>query len=345
MKQAISSIHIEKGNITVVGHNDRSIDTINSIFNDEENEYTLPAIEAIRMYDLLLRERINAYTSRTGQKLNNKTITHLSAIVNIKQTTIMEDLSILKYYLEKELGTAVFQIAIHRDEGHIKDGKNIKNYHAHIEMMGIDEKGFSIRRKLTRGMLSNIQDNTATILNMQRGVNYAKEKKKRPKRLGTYEYKEYKRREEITVQAVKQKHSIELNDLKSKLNTIIEQKKSVDTALTTMLPQLELNVKRGIGYSYNQIKDIILEKFHGLKLEISNLKEENKKYAEYTEKVTTAYKNLKQKYSTLEDSVDSSKKQLSMYANQVINLQNKIEVLKSQIDDLEEPDSYYRPSM
>jgi len=345
MKEAISSIHFGPGKLLSTKHNDRTQKTINSIFNDEKNECSCSGNEAIKKYYAFLKLRIESYTNETGKKLCKNTITHFSAIVNTKKTTTMKDLYKLSFYLKKELGTAVFQIAIHKDEGHVKDGVNIKNYHAHIEMMGIDEKGFSIRRKLTRGMLSKIQDNTAKILNMQRGNNYAEEKKKRPKRLGTYEYKEYKRREEITVQALKQEHRVELDNLKSKLSKSTEDNQSFKKSFRDIVQELSIHIKKDRSYTHYDVKDLILEKFLELKSKILNLKEENKKYAEYTKKINNAYKNLKQSYSVLKSSLDTAEQQLSSYSNQVISQQNEIEILRSQNEDLEEPDSFHRPSM
>jgi len=308
MKEAKSSIHIEAGNISVLKHNDRSIPTINAIFNDEANEYDITGSKALQKYHRLLKPRIEAYTKRTGQKLNKRTITHLSSIVNIKKTTTMKELRRLAIRLEILYGTRVFQIAIHRDEGHIKDGQNIKNYHAHLEMLGLDRNGYSIRRKLTRKSLSKLQDITAEILQMQRGTNYAKEKKKRPKRLGTYEYKRAMEIKENAINNVKKEFQIiieqreqkikrlalKVDEVSTQLKTVTEQKKSVDSALTELLPQLQLRAVRGKRYSYSQIKDLVLDKFKELNGAITQLKQMNKEYQQYL-------LNAKQRYAKLQN--------------------------------------------
>ena len=54
-----------------------------------------------------------------------------------------------------------------------------KNYHAHIEMMGLDSDGNAIRQKMNRFVLSNLQDFTAQTLNMERGNNYQLKKVQR----------------------------------------------------------------------------------------------------------------------------------------------------------------------
>jgi len=345
MKEAKSSIHIEKGNISVLKHNDRSIPTVNAIFNDEINEYDITGSRALQKYHRLLKPRIEAYTKRTGQRLNKRTVTHLSAIVNIKKTTTMKELRRLAIRLEILYGTRVFQIAIHRDEGHIKDGKNIKNYHAHLEMLGLDGNGYSIRRKLTRSSLSKLQDTVAKMLNMQRGTNYIKEKKKRPKRLGTYAYKQAMIIKEKAVNAVKQELSLiieqkekrieelskKLDEESAQLKKVTRQKKSVDTALTELLPQLKLNAESGRRYSYDQIKELILEKFTELNREIEQLQETNKKYHKYVVHAKKMYVNLENKNILLEQKIKMLGK------NDIKNIENNE-------DDDEEIENSWRVS-
>ena len=148
---AKSSIHIEAGQAGYLYHNSREKETKNSIFKDEQNEVSHNAKEAFEIYRAELQKRSQAYTERTRQKLQKNAITHLSAIVNLNKEHTLRDVEKLKEYLEKELDTKVFQVAIHRDEGHINEqGEAIKNYHAHIEFMGLDSQGYSVRKKLTK---------------------------------------------------------------------------------------------------------------------------------------------------------------------------------------------------
>ena len=194
---AKSSIHIQAGAYNFFRHNDRSQPTKNSIFDDEQNECSRSAEAAYQEWKKAVEERAAKYTERTGQKINKKTITHLSAIVNLNAHHTLADLQPLADYLEEEFGMKIVQTAIHRDEGHWgEDGTAEKNYHAHLEMVGLDNEGRSVRRKLTRAALSKLQTKTAEILGMQRGTNYAAERKPRPKRLDTYEFKVAKEREE-----------------------------------------------------------------------------------------------------------------------------------------------------
>ncbi|MEN4052921.1 hypothetical protein [Sulfurimonas sp. NWX79] len=345
MKEAKSSIHIEAGKISVFMHNDRSISTANAIFDDEVNEYNISGVQALQKYYRLLKLRIEVYTKRTGQKLNKKTITHFSVIVNIKRTTTMRELRRLAIRIEMLFDTIVVQIAIHRDEGHVEDGKHIKNYHAHLEFIGIDSNGYSIRRKLTRSSLSQLQDITADILKMQRGTNYAKEKKKRPKRLDTHAYKQAMIIKEKAVNAVKQEFSLiieqkdkrieelseKLDEESAQLKKVTRQKKSVDTALTELLPQLELNAVSGRRYSYAQVKELILEKFTELNREIEQLQETNKKYHKYAIHAKKMYVDLENQNILLEQKIEMLGK-------------NSIKNIENNEDDDEEIENSWRVS-
>ena len=220
---AQSSIHIEAGNYSFLSHNDRSRSTVNSIFNDEKNEIDLDAKSAYEIYKNELQKRADAYQIRTNQKLQKRAITHLSAIINLNQNHTLDDVKKVTSYLEKTLDTKVFQIAIHRDEGHINDDNEpIKNYHAHIEFLGIDTNGRSVRKKLTRKYLSDLQTQVANLLNMERGINYAKEREPRPKRFGTYEEKEHKRRLAIA----RKKDRAKIKDLTQEIKILRAELKS-----------------------------------------------------------------------------------------------------------------------
>ena len=85
----------------------------------------------------------------------------------------MEDLEALAKHFNDKYGFQCYQIAIHRDEGHIdEDGKEQINHHAHLEFITLDKKSGknNYRRELiTPKVLRQIQTETAEILQMQRG--------------------------------------------------------------------------------------------------------------------------------------------------------------------------------
>jgi len=249
---AKSSIHIQSGNAGFLAHNSRERATKNSIFFDEKNECSHTQKEAFSIYRNELEKRSEAYTKRTKQKIQKKVITHLSAIVNLEQHHTLKDLQPLINYLEKTLDTKVFQVAIHRDEGYIDDNKNVKkNYHAHIEFLGLDSDGASVRKKLTKKYLSELQNETAKILKMERGTNYAKERKKRPKRLDTYDFKYFKEKEQVSRLAKQKELKEEIKRLREQLKQ--QHAKREDYA---KLEQLNRNLKEKIKAKQLNVEDL-----------------------------------------------------------------------------------------
>ena len=210
---AKSSAHIATSKNGAITHNSRENFSHSVVFTDEKNECTATTKEAYKIYRAELKKRAEAYTARTGQKLQKKTSTKLSTVINLEKHHTLKDLEPLINHLEKTLDTKVFQVAIHRDEGTLinKDtGKELysgkqfflnpddkklyydkkytkeidlskyeirKNYHAHIECLGLDSNGYAIKRnKLHKHFLKELQDITAKELNMER--TYSKKKRK-----------------------------------------------------------------------------------------------------------------------------------------------------------------------
>ena len=217
---ATSSIHIEAGASGYFAHNSRESKTVNSIFDDEKNFCSCTNAQAFETYKNELAKRTESYKENFGRtKLHSKTITHLSAIVNFNKEHSPKDIKKICDYLENKFDTKVIQYAMHRDEGHISEnGEKIKNYHAHIEFMGLDSKGNSVRRKLDKKALIELQSDVANILEMQRGKNYTELKEKRPKRLDTYEFKKVKENESKLILASKE----QLKEANNQLRTFMK---------------------------------------------------------------------------------------------------------------------------
>lgn len=239
--QPKSSIHIEPGKLGNMYHVTREQETVNSIFLMDNNEVSLDAKSAISLYRNTLRSRIGAYTSRTGQKLQKNAITHLSAVINLKEDHSLRDLDPVIDHLEGTLGTKVFLVGVHKDEGIDLGNRKKINTHAHLEMMGIDSMGQSIRKKLTRNYLIELQTIVAKLLNMQRGGGG----KKKRKRLGTYEFKEAMSLldEERSQWADNQlKLENQLTDVKSRLEISINNEKEI---YNKMLDQRKSLINKG----------------------------------------------------------------------------------------------------
>ena len=107
------------------------------------------------------------------RKLPSNTALLLEAVVKLNKTHTMADIKRVVKLLEKTLGVKVYQYALHRDEGIIKDRKIYINYHAHILFNGIvyDKENnniYSLKKRLKKGVLSNINKAVAIELNVKK---------------------------------------------------------------------------------------------------------------------------------------------------------------------------------
>ncbi|WP_445432325.1 hypothetical protein [Chryseobacterium indoltheticum] len=131
-----------------------------------KNEYWMAQKIADRI------QKIEAYCKeKSGRKLQKNAMPVREAVVVIKEDTTMLELQNLAKRLEEELDIRIFQIAIHKDEGHTDKGtKEWKpNYHAHLVADWQDLKtGKTLKHQSFH--YSKMQDLTAECLNMERGI-------------------------------------------------------------------------------------------------------------------------------------------------------------------------------
>ncbi|WP_333887614.1 hypothetical protein [Sphingobacterium siyangense] len=117
-------------------------------------------------------QKIEAYCKeKSGRKLQKNAMPVREAVVVIKEDTTMKDLHDLSLKLKQELGIKVFQIAIHKDEGHFdKESKHWKpNFHAHLVADWQDQKtGKTLKHQSFH--YSKMQDLAAACLGMERGT-------------------------------------------------------------------------------------------------------------------------------------------------------------------------------
>ena len=322
---AKSSIHIEAGNIGFFSHNDRSRKTKNSIFSDEENFVSCSSKEAIKIYKDELEIRTQAYLKNhpTRKKLHSKTHTHLSAIVNLNAEHTQEDLRRVCDYLEKTFDTKVLQFSIHRDEGHISEnGEKIKNYHAHIEFMGLDSEGNSIKRQIHRKELIALQSATAELLQMERGTNYTKEQKPRPKRLDTYEYKEAKEQESRTKRATKEDLSVQIAALREALQAQGAERKQY-AEIEALNRELKDRIKN---------KELTIEELKNKLKSLADLAAE-KIRAEQEEHIKTK-KELSEARETIlkqETTIGIQKQRIVLLEQNISDLEHKVRELESEL--------------
>jgi len=154
-----------------------------------KNEYWMEQKIADRI------QKIEAYCKeKSGRKLQKNAMPVREAVVVIKEDTTMLELQNLAKRLEEELNIRVFQITIHKDEGHTdKDTKEWKpNYHAHLVADWQDLKtGKTLKHQSFH--YSKMQDLTAECLNMERGISGSKG------RLEAIEFKIQQKEEDLKV--------------------------------------------------------------------------------------------------------------------------------------------------
>lgn len=154
-----------------------------------KNEYWMEQKIADRI------QKIEAYCKeKSGRKLQKNAMPVREAVVVIKEDTTMLELQNLAKRLEEELDIRVFQIAIHKDEGHTdKDTKEWKpNYHAHLVADWQDlNTGKTLKHQSFH--YSKMQDLTAECLNMERGISGSKG------RLEAIEFKIQQKEEDLKV--------------------------------------------------------------------------------------------------------------------------------------------------
>ena len=131
-----------------------------------KNEYWMEQKIADRI------QKIESYCKeKSGRKLQKNAMPIREAVVVIKENTTMQDLHNLSKRLEEELKIRIFQIAIHKDEGHFdKETKEWKpNYHAHLVADWQDlETGKTLKHQSFH--YSKMQDLAAECLEMERGI-------------------------------------------------------------------------------------------------------------------------------------------------------------------------------
>ena len=165
-----------------------------------------------KIADRLLK--IESYCKeKSGRKLQKNAMPIREAVVVIKENTTMQDLHNLSKRLEEELKIRIFQIAIHKDEGHYdKDTNEWKpNYHAHLVADWQDlETGKTLKHQSFH--YSKMQDLAAECLEMERGVSGSLA------RLEAVEFKIKKKEEDLKI----------LEERYSQLQQELEYKKAED---------------------------------------------------------------------------------------------------------------------
>ncbi len=208
----ISSINFKKSFAINAEHNDRTLPPSYLIDNEKGAECDRNAEQARKLKGQIIAQAKETYTSRTGQRFQAKTY-EWSAVCNIKPDTTMDDLKRIAQHFNDKYGFQCYQIAIHRDEGHIdEDGKEQINHHAHLELITLDKNtGVNCfkMRDFPKSKMREIQSEVAEILGMQRGIDKRISKAERIEPRKYAKLKEAEKKAIKTTQRETEKEAIE----------------------------------------------------------------------------------------------------------------------------------------
>lgn len=123
------------------------------------------------------------YRESVGQRMQAKSQPYKESIVVIDEHTTMDRLKDFASRVEQSYGVTALSIAIHRDEGYLKNHGKL-NLHAHIIWDWTYRDGYTTTNKMGKevsaagkkaphgkGVLRHLQDLAADALHMQRGTN------------------------------------------------------------------------------------------------------------------------------------------------------------------------------
>lgn len=218
----LSSINFKKSNDFQVFHNS----TVRPTYAlGGSLEYTIKGYAAKREKEKIIDEAKQAYTSTC--KAKNKAFQaknyEWSAVVNIKPETTMQDLEKLAKHFSDKYKFQCYQIAIHRDEGHINEqGEKVINHHAHLEFITLDkETGKQIfkMRDFTPQKMREIQSEVAEILGMTRGQD---KRLSGAKRIEPRKYAQIKEQERANTRELKA-------ELESKAQALTQAQETIKT--------------------------------------------------------------------------------------------------------------------
>ncbi|WP_199764900.1 hypothetical protein [Helicobacter felis] len=179
---SIASINFKPTNNIQLHHNDRTIPPTYLLAKELGYgcECDRSGDDALALRHELITQAIERYRRTFNQPFKSESYLW-SAVVNLKPDSTMQDLERLANHFKTKYGFQCYQIAIHRDEGHVDDEDKVQiNHHAHMEFVMLDElTGKNVFRTIKHKHLREIQSEVAEILGMQRGVDKRISKVKR----------------------------------------------------------------------------------------------------------------------------------------------------------------------
>ena len=226
--------------------------------------------EALKLKEQIVNQAIETYKSRTKRAFQAKSY-EWSAVCNIKEDTTMADLERLAEHFEQKYGFQCYQIAIHRDEGHINDnGEKEINHHAHLEFITLDKNtGRNRQRDLKPEILRQIQTEVAEILGMERGQD---KRISNRERVEPRKYAQMKEQERKNTRKLKQDIKTKDNVIQAK-NQVIQDKDQELEDEKLSKKRLKEQIKKEAQEQESKIKEIFYDEIDKMEVE---LKEKDK---------------------------------------------------------------------
>ncbi|GAA7753571.1 hypothetical protein HpCOL17_08510 [Helicobacter pylori] len=169
----LSSGNFKPTNLIQKEHNDRTLapDYLLPLEVRGKNEINRTSQQASILEEQIIIDAIVAYEKRTKKDFKAKKY-RWSLVVNLKETSNMQELENLAKHFEEKYGFQCYQIAIHKDEGYVDENKQPHiNHHAHMEFITLDKNtGINRWREINQIKLRQIQSEIAQILGMERGM-------------------------------------------------------------------------------------------------------------------------------------------------------------------------------
>lgn len=281
----LSSINFKKSIAINTEHNDRTLAPNYLLVKNGNFECNNKSEQAKELKNKIVAQAIENYTKTTKQKFQAKSY-EWSAVVNIKSDTTMQELENLAQIIEKKHGFQCYQIAIHRDEGHINENnEQVINEHAHLEFITLDKHtGKNRQRELTPQKLRELQTLVANCLKMNRGTDKRISKVERiePRKYAILKEQEKNNIKELKIQAKEQ-----INKLENELQAEILSKKEIKAQFESFRKE---NANQGLSKEF--FRELSEEKKKQLAEPSKTQEELNKYFKELVIKHTSYKKKL-----------------------------------------------------
>lgn len=228
---ASSSVHFKKATSHSSAHNTRA-DIPKYLLPEEhrlENEYWQNEKSARQLFD----DELQKATRKGGPKPKFEN-SHWEAVLNLNAEHSLADVQKVVKLIEKKFNITCTSIAVHRDEGHVKEGQPIYNYHAHLEFMTYKNGQQNWRREHVKNGLSELQTIVANELKMTRGKSGAV-------RLEHREYKAKEQEKELVLEKEREKAAYSFRDFQAQITALSTE----NTELKKELHKLNTAVNKG----------------------------------------------------------------------------------------------------